>query len=157
MEQQKSTSQRQSSAGDNIRQIADQLKQETNLQIKATSHILGAAAQISKNHDRLIREVVDMVEEDLVQQISVYQTKTYTIDILKQQFKALGEAKAHFGLKANSWATLVNKLNSPLIHTDLSKNALSKRINAIESEIKIVRAEVSQILFLLKQLTLDKK
>jgi hypothetical protein len=57
----------QGTAGDRIRVIADQLKQETSLQIKATSRILGAAAQISENHDRLIDEVVELMEEDLEQ------------------------------------------------------------------------------------------
>lgn len=51
--------------GDQARQIADRLRKETNLQVKLTAQILGAAAQIAENHDRLIDEVVDMVEEDL--------------------------------------------------------------------------------------------
>ncbi|MEH2434405.1 MAG: hypothetical protein V7K25_09140 [Nostoc sp.] len=52
--------------GDQIRSIADRLKQETDVQIKATSKILGA------------------------------------VDILKQQFKTLRDAKAHFNLKVSS-------------------------------------------------------
>jgi len=56
---------RKGTLGEQVRKIADQLQQDTELQIKATSRILGAAAQISENHDQLIREVVDMVEEDL--------------------------------------------------------------------------------------------
>ncbi|BAZ49471.1 hypothetical protein NIES4103_20830 [Nostoc sp. NIES-4103] len=97
--------------GEQIRNIADRLKQETEVQIKATSRILGAAAQISQNHDRLINEVVDMVEEDLNQQTQTYQKDIYTVDILKQEFKTLREAKDHFKLKATSWESLANKLN----------------------------------------------
>jgi hypothetical protein len=146
--------------GEQVRRIADQLQQETDLQIKATSRILGAAAQISKNHDRLIREVVDMVEEDLDNQAHVQQTNTYSVDILKQQFRKLGEAKSHFGLKASSWATLANKINNSSaqnpISADRSKTSVTERLDAIEGEIRIMRAEVSQILFLLKQLIHDK-
>ncbi|NDJ22741.1 hypothetical protein GS682_14085 [Nostoc sp. B(2019)] len=97
--------------GEQIRNIADRLKQETEVQIKATSRILGAAAQISENHDRLINEVVDMVEEDLNKQTQTYQKDIHTIDILKQQFKTLREAKDHFKLKATSWESLAKKLN----------------------------------------------
>jgi hypothetical protein len=98
--------------GDQVRTIADRLKQETEVQIKATARILGAAAQISENHDRLIDEVVDMVEEDLNLKQSVFPKHIYTVDILKQQYKTLRDAKAHFNLKASSWETLVNKLNA---------------------------------------------
>lgn len=94
--------------GNQIRSIADRLKQETEVQIKATSRILDAAAQISQNHERLINEVVEMVEEDLEQESQIY-----NVDILKQQFKTLREAKGHFNLKVNSWEALANKLNEP--------------------------------------------
>lgn len=148
--------QRKETLGDQARRIADQLKQETGLQIKATSRILGAAAQIAENHDRLIHEVVDMVEEDLDQQTQVYQTNTYTAETLKQQFRTLGEAKAHFGLKASSWAALVSNLNDlpiqRLTPADHSGASVPERLNAIEGELKGMRAEISQILFLLKQL-----
>ncbi|MEH1928452.1 hypothetical protein [Nostoc sp.] len=97
--------------GEQIRNIADRLKQENEVQIKATSRILGAAAQISENHDRLVNEVVDMVEEDLNKQTQTYQKDIYTVDILKQQFKTLREAKNYFKLKATSWESLVKKIN----------------------------------------------
>lgn len=158
-QQQKPNSQRQASVGETIRQIADQLKQESKLQIKVTSQILGAAAQISENHDRLIDEVVDMVEEDLDNQVRMCQTNKFTVDVLKRQFKTLREAKSHFGVKANSWATLSNKLKissaQNSIFTDHSNTSAIKRLEAIESEIKIMRTEVSQVLFLLKQLTIN--
>jgi hypothetical protein len=152
---------RKGTLGEQVRKIADQLQQDTELQIKATSRILGAAAQISENHDRLIGEVVDMVEEDLDNQTRVYQTNTFTADILKQQFRTLGEAKSHFGLKANSWATLANKLSNPSVQnpvsTDRAKTSVSKRLDAIEGEIRNMRTEISQILFLLKQLIPDEE
>jgi hypothetical protein len=151
---------RKRTLGEQVRKIADQLQQDTDLQIKATSRILGAAAQISENHDRLIREVVDMVEEDL-DKTRVYQTNTFTVDILKQQFRTLGEAKSHFGLTANSWATLANKLNSSSAQDPISivraKTSVSKRLDAIEGELRNMRTEISQILFLLKQLIPDKE
>jgi hypothetical protein len=152
---------RKGTLGEQVRKIADQLQQDTDLQIKATSRILGAAAQISENHDRLIREVVDMVDEDLDNQNRIYQTNTFTVDTLKQQFRTLGEAKSHFGLKANSWLTLANKLNNPFVQDPTSivrdKTSVSKRLNAIEGEIRTMRTEINQILFLIKQLVSDKE
>ncbi|MBD2353734.1 hypothetical protein H6G41_03685 [Tolypothrix sp. FACHB-123] len=112
--------------GDQIRSIADRLKQETDVQIKATSRILGAAAQISENYDKLVDEVVDMVEEDLNQQLQITQKYFYTADILKQKFKTLREAKAHFQLKVNSWESLAKKLNEPQSESDLRNNRKEK-------------------------------
>lgn len=97
--------------GDTIRNIADRLKQETEIQKKATSRILGAAAQISANHEQLIDEVVEMVREDLEQQTQASKSHIYTVEILKKQFKTLREAKDNFKLKATSWESLANKLN----------------------------------------------
>lgn len=155
--------QRQGSFGDKVRKIADQLKQETDLQIKATSRILGAAAQIANNHDRLIEEVVDMVEEDLSQQDSAPQAIEYTIETLKKKFKSLNEAKLHFGIKASSWAALVNKLNGGESTAQASSATsqseaplISKRLDAIESEIKVIHIELRKIFLLLEKLTLDK-
>ncbi|MBN3886154.1 MAG: hypothetical protein V7K64_25250 [Nostoc sp.] len=108
--------------GDQIRSIADRLKQETDVQIQATSRILGAAAQIAENHDRLINEVVDMVESDLNAEKQVSNKYTYTVDILKQQFKTLRDAKAHFNLKVTSWESLVNKLNAVSCQTSIIQN-----------------------------------
>jgi hypothetical protein len=108
--------------GDQIRSIADRLKQETDIQIQATSRILGAAAQIAENHDRLINEVVDMVESDLNVEKHVSQKHIYTINILKQQFKTLRDAKAHFNLKVSSWESLVNKLNAASCQTTIIQN-----------------------------------
>lgn len=151
---------RQQKLGDRVRSIADRLKHETELQIKATSRILGAAAQIAENHDRLINEVVDMVETDINQQSQAHQTNIYTVELLKQQFKTLREAKAHFGLKVSSWAELVSRLNSlsdsRLLPAKRSKTSVPERLNAIESELKIMRTEIGEILSLLKYL-LDKE
>ncbi|MFQ4142500.1 hypothetical protein [Chlorogloeopsis sp. ULAP02] len=116
--------QHQAKLGEQIRNIADRLKQETKVQIKATSRILGAAAQIFDNHDRLINEVVDMVEEDLNQQTQSYQKEIYTVEILKQEFKTLREAKDHFKLKATSWESLASKLNDSSSQKLITKNQL---------------------------------
>jgi hypothetical protein len=146
--------------GDQVRSIANQIQQETDRQIKATSRILGAAAQISENHDRLIREVVDMVEEDLDNQTHQAQTKPFTVDALKQQFRTLGDAKSHFGLKASSWVMLTNKLNHPSGNNPIasdSSQTITKRLDIIDDELKALRFEVSQVVILLKQLTADKE
>ncbi|NDJ19629.1 hypothetical protein [Myxacorys almedinensis] len=138
-------------AGDRIRNIADRLKQETALQIKATSRILGAAAQISENHDRLINEVVEMVEEDFEQHPPAKGINVLTIEQLKHRFGTLNQAKAHFATKANSWASLVEKLNEPTAtppsHQD--EAAVDARLAAIESDLKTLRTDLNQALSLL--------
>ncbi|MBD2473247.1 hypothetical protein [Nostoc sp. FACHB-145] len=116
-------SQGKTKLGDQIRSIADRLKQETEVQIKATSRILGAAAQISENHDRLINEVVEMVEEDLNNEADTSQRQTYTVEALKKQYKTLKDAKAHFNLKANSWDALVNQLNALSLQSPVAENS----------------------------------
>jgi hypothetical protein len=140
----------QGTAGDRIRRIADQLKQETSLQIKATSRILGAAAQISENHDRLIDEVVEIVEEDLEQQAQQQDIAVFTVEQLKQQFKTLKQAKDHFGVKASTWAMLVDKLNQ---RTSSRSNPvevpISQRLDTIEGELKALRTDVTQALNML--------
>jgi hypothetical protein len=145
--------------GEQVRKVADRLKQETDLQIKATSRILGAAAQIAENHDKLIHEVVDMVEEDLEQYHQLPETITYTVDTLKQKFKTLKEAKTYFGMKANSWDNLNSKINissgPPSKKTFPANNSgtvITARLDSIENELKIVRTEVSQILSQVSQI-----
>jgi hypothetical protein len=144
--------QQQESLGDQVRRIAKQLQKEKTLQIKATSRILGAAAQISENHNQLIDEVVQMAEEDLIQQS---QSNTYNVEILKKKFGTLGEAKAHFKLKANSWKNLAKKLDFLSSHstlaTDNADPSILKRLNSIEGEIKAMHADIRQILVLLMQ------
>lgn len=110
--------------GDQIRNIADRLKHESQVQIQATSRILGAAAQISENHERLINEVVDMVEEDLNNKANMSQRQSYTVEILKQKYKTLRDAKAHFNLKANSWEALVNQLNTLSLQSSVVEDSL---------------------------------
>jgi hypothetical protein len=170
-------------AGDRIRKIADRLKQETSVQIKATSRILAAAAQISQNHDRLIEEVVEMVEEDLEQQVQAARSpgeqdssalmvksesplssprtrdlggrscskgnkEKITVESLKQQFKKLDQAKAHFGLKATSWARLADKLNQKALPNS-DELPVSLRLDKIEAELETLRTDVNQALNLL--------
>ncbi|BCL39690.1 hypothetical protein [Nostoc sp. MS1] len=117
--------------GDQIRNIADRLKHESQVQIQATSRILGAAAQISENHERLINEVVEMVEEDLNNETDMSQRQSYTVEILKQKYKTLRDAKAHFNLKANSWEALVNQLNTLPLQSSLAEDSpeLNQRLN----------------------------
>jgi Na+-transporting NADH:ubiquinone oxidoreductase subunit NqrA len=137
--------------GDRIRTIADQLKQETNLQIKATSRILGAAAQISENHDRLVSEVVEMVEEDLEQASQAQEVEWFTVEQLKRQFKTLTQAGAHFNLKTRTWATLVDKLNEQKALPEIKPNEISvaQRLDKIEDDLKTLQTDVSQALSLL--------
>jgi hypothetical protein len=170
-------------AGDRIRKIADQLKQETSVQIKATSRILAAAAQISQNHDRLIEEVVEMVEEDLEQQVQADRSsgeqdssalmlksesplsaprirdlggrscskenkEKITVESLKQQFKKLDQAKAHFGIKASSWVILADKLNQKTLPNS-DELPVSLRLDKIEAELETLRTDVNQALNLL--------
>lgn len=143
--------------GDRIRGIADQLKQETHLQIKATSRILGAAAQISENHDRLINEVSDMVQEDLAQAAAQENMEMITIEQLKQQFKNLTKAKQHFNVKASSWSALTDKLNErttdPPIIAD--KSSISQRLDSMDLELKALRTDLRKVTSIL-ELVLEK-
>ena len=145
---------KKSTYGDRIREVADQLKRETQLQIKVTSRILGAAAQISQNHDRLIDQVSEMIQEDLAQESIV---EIMTIDQLKKKFKTLSKAKEHFNLKANSWIALTDKLNpsigiSPL---NIEQSSVSQRLESIESQLKLLGDDLSQVTNLLAMI-LDK-
>lgn len=149
-------SDRKETLGDKIRKIVGQLREETDLQVKLTSRILGAAAQIAENHDRLIDEVVDMVEEDIEQKNDVEPLNTYTTENLKQRFKTLAAAKSFFGLKSKSWAALVEKINESAIKNQVPaeqvRTSIPERLDIIEQEIKAVRGDVGQILVLLQQL-----
>jgi hypothetical protein len=138
--------------GDRIRGIADQLKQETHVQIKATSRILGAAAQISENHDRLIDEVSDMVQDDLARAAELEEIDSITIEQLKQKFKNLAQAKQYFNLKASSWAALTDKLNERTAVPQIipAQSSISSRLDSIEVELKELRANLSQVTNVLK-------
>jgi nitrogenase molybdenum-iron protein alpha/beta subunit len=142
--------------GDKIRKIVGQLREETDIQVKLTSRILGAAAQIAENHDRLIDEVVDMVEEDLEQKNDVEPLNTYTVENLKQRFKTLGAAKSFFGLKSRSWAALVKEINDSSIQNQIPaeqvRTSIPERLDIIENDIKAIHRDVGQILVLLQQL-----
>lgn len=139
--------------GDRLRGIAQELRQETDTQIKATSRILGAAAMIAQNHDQLIGEVVEMVEEDLERGQAVV---TYNVAVLKQQFKTLKAAKDHFGIKANGWDALVAKLNEGSSYTadvlDPSQDEVSRRLGEVEAAIKSLQVSMDQVLGLLQQM-----
>ncbi len=141
----------QSNFGDRIRGIADQLKQETYIQIKATSRILGAAAQISENHDRLIDEVSDMVQGDLDQASALMSMDPITTEQLKQRFKTLAQAKAYFNVKAGSWVALTEKINGkteqPLLN--LEKSSVSQRLESIDIDLKTLRTDLNQVMSML--------
>lgn len=147
--------------GDRLRGIADELRQETDIQIKATSRILGAAAQMAQNHDRLIDEVVEMVEEDLDRMEEGALPQAYTVSQLKKQFKTIKEAKAHFNVKASSWDSLVAKLNegsgpSPGGRAVEQKTAqdtsVQQRLDAIERELQVLQGTTKLVLELVEQM-----
>ncbi|MEL7086155.1 MAG: hypothetical protein AAGM36_16850 [Cyanobacteria bacterium J06597_1] len=141
------------SVGDRIRNIADRLQTSHVVQVKATSRMLGAAAQLAQNHDRLIEEVSEMVQEDLQQTVSsnALSCSTYTVEILKQQFTSLKAAKQHFGVSARGWAALADKLNTPnsqKIAASTSKQSqrtVSARLDAIEQELQHIRLSLATI------------
>jgi chorismate mutase len=139
--------------GDEIRSIADRIKQETEVQIKATSRILGAAAQISENHERLINEVVEMLEEDIDQQNKMSKNSIYSVDALKQQFKTFNKAKSYFNLKVKSWEALANKLNDLSFQKSMSENeSKSERDSSSKSmeEIELGQKEIKNIIVCLQ-------
>lgn len=146
--------------GDRLRSIAKELRQETETQIKATSRILGAAAQMAQNHDQLIGEVVEMVEEDLSRGSQHELPTTYDVANLKKDYKTLKAAKAHFGIKANSWDALAAKLkeaNGVPISSETSppNNAhgqVLERLDAIEQEIMSLQGSMEQVLALLQEM-----
>ncbi|MGB3310240.1 MAG: hypothetical protein WA939_09025 [Nodosilinea sp.] len=152
---------RPATLGDRLRGIAEELRQETDTQIKATSRILGAAAQMAQNHDQLIGEVVEMVEEDLSQEQGQRKAlATYNASGLKQEFKTLKAAKAHFGVKANGWDALATKLNEAngitashgtgILNTPRSE--VLERLDAIEREMMSLRGSMEQVLGLLQEM-----
>ena len=154
-----------SALGDRIRSIAGQLRQESQVQIRATSRILGAAAKLAVNQDHLIDEVVEMVEADLNQEAHASQIATvYTVKHLKQQFGKLNEAKAYFGFKASSWSALADKLNEthstpdssyPSERTDQTHADIPQRLTAIEQELQVIRKDINQALKLLDRLVAE--
>lgn len=141
-----------STLGDRIRSLTSQLRQERDVQIKAASRILGTAAQIAVNHDHLIDQVVEMVESDLDQQSQLQPSELYTVERLKQKFKSLKDAKAHFNLKAASWDALAAKLNE----TSPAAKAVSKKrrsqddvaqcLDEITQELQLLRGDMNQVL-----------
>ncbi|MGB3615161.1 MAG: hypothetical protein WBA10_15315 [Elainellaceae cyanobacterium] len=161
---------RQPKLGDRIRTIARQLRQEDQVQIEATSRILGAAAQIAENHDRLVEEVTDMVEEDLDQMAALqpepHISELHSVEQLQQQFDSFKAAKAHFNITARGWEGLVDKLNAqrPVPSTTASAHGAtphppspfpqdsSHRLDAIEQELRAMRGDLARVLHLVEQI-----
>ena len=144
--------------GDKIRNIADQLQQETQIQVKATARILGAAAQITENHDRLIDEVTSMVNQDLDLLESTQQSSEHTVENLKKSYKTLKKAKEVLGLKAKSWNDLLKKLNAQKIaHNSQNPSLISQllifaeRLTKAEKEIQLIRSDLHDILSFLEK------
>ena len=149
--------------GDRLRDVARQLRQEEQVQIQATSRILGAAAQLAQNNDRLVEEVVEMVTEDLSQ---APPPERYTAANLEQQFDSFKAAKEHFGLKAGGWKNLAEKLNAlppeptetsaPLPAQPIQQNSpqpsTNPRLTAIEQELRAMRTDLNRLLQLVEQL-----
>jgi hypothetical protein len=143
-----------SGLGDRIRNLTQQLREADQVQTEATVRILKAAAVMSQNYDRLVDEVVEVVEHDLVQPVKVG-GDTYTEQALKQQFSSLKEAKSHFNIPARSWSVLVDKLNERA--TAAPTNAappvdLVQRVMALEASVDMMREEMSQIRALLNSM-----
>ena len=139
--------------GDRIRDMTQQLRQERTIQIQATSRILGAAAQLAINHDRLLDEVVEMVETDLDLQT---RQPMYTVQSLKQQFKTLKRATAHFQITANRWDVLVTQLNAAdsVVNTvppvsdrppETTEPPISDRLTHIEHAIHTMQQDIHHI------------
>lgn len=149
-----------SKLGDRLRNIAQQLRSEDQIQIQATSRILSAAAKLAENQDRLIDEVVDMVETDLA---NASTGQHCNVEDLKASFKTLAKAKAHFQLKANTWAGLADKINqqnlwrsspSPAIAPSSSppESDLMVRMERFEQELRQMREEMGQMLQILQEI-----
>ena len=137
------------SVGDRIRNIAHRLQSSHAVQIKATSRILGAAAQLAQNHDLLIDEVSEMVQQDLQQPASL-DAPTYTVEALKREFSSLKAAKQHFGVSARGWAALADKLNTPdptnvAGSSTPSKRTVSARLDTVEQELQQIRSLLATI------------
>ena len=94
-----------------------------------------------------------MVQADLDQQAPSALPEPYTVECLQRQYKALKAAKAHFGIKAGSWAALAAKLNESPLHPSAPvappQASLVQRLEVIESEVKTMREDIKQALTLL--------
>jgi MoxR-like ATPase len=139
-----------SGLGDRIRNLTQKLRQEDEIQVKATVKILGAAAQMAQNYDRLVDEVVKVVEADLQHQPPI----TYTEKQLRQQFTNLKAAKSHFNIKASSWSVLVEKLNTQARQpSNLTEDAsLELRVKNLELGIQRIQVQMTDMLALINQL-----
>ncbi|NJK59848.1 MAG: hypothetical protein HC918_05795 [Oscillatoriales cyanobacterium SM2_1_8] len=140
--------------GDRLREVADRLTTEREVQIKATARILGAAAQMAQNHDRLIAEVSDMVQEDLATQTA------RRVAQLQEEFGTLKAAKAHFGGKARSWQDLAAKWPSavevlalpaavteppPTVSLESQLQELQVQVGQLQGQISVLQQAVARL------------
>ncbi|HAN46516.1 MAG TPA: hypothetical protein DCQ32_08195 [Cyanobacteria bacterium UBA8156] len=122
--------------GDRLREVADRLTAEREVQIKATARILGAAAQIAQNHDRLISEVSEMVQGDLA---------AWDVDRLKREFGTLKAACAHFGKTARRWQDLVAQLGTPTARLLPAAPDLAGEVHQLQTQVRQLQAQVHQL------------
>jgi polyhydroxyalkanoate synthesis regulator phasin len=140
-----------SSLGNRIRDLTQKLRQEDEIQKKATAKILGAAAQMAENYDRLVDEVVAVVETDLA---TPSDRRTFSIEPLKQQFKTLKAAADHYQVKASSWQKLVEKLNaSSTTPANSSSASLNSRLDTLTLEVQQLRRDMDGVLDAIAHLT----
>jgi hypothetical protein len=101
-----------------------------------------------------------MVEEDLDRREQSEILAPYDVSDLKKEFKTLKAAKAHFGIKANSWEVLATKLNETnriSVHSETgipnpTQNEVLKRLSAIEQDMKSLQGSMEQVLGLLREI-----
>jgi len=124
------------SLGDRLREVADRLTAEREVQIKATARILGAAAQIAQNHDRLISEVSEMVQGDLA---------AWDIDRLKREFGTLKAACAHFGKNARRWQDLVAQLEPPRALPPAAPPDLAAQVHRLQTQVQQLEDQVTTL------------
>ncbi len=122
--------------GDCLREVADRLTAEREIQIKATARILGAAAQIAQNHDRLISEVSEMVQEDLA---------VWEVERLKREFGTLKAACAHFGKTARRWQDLAAQLEPPRALAPESPPDLAAQVARLQTQVQQLEDQVTTL------------
>lgn len=142
---------------DKVRQVADELKVEDELQKRITARILGAAAQISNNHEHLIDEVAEVSRDDIDRIEALQSSPVHSVRQLKLKFKTLSQAKAHFGVTARSWKSLVEKLNSEVSELmpegdKRQEQGTTERLAQIEQRLEQLQVDVQTILGIVSKL-----
>ncbi|MGQ9865230.1 MAG: hypothetical protein ACUVSQ_02945 [Pseudanabaenaceae cyanobacterium] len=129
--------------GDRLREVADRLTAEREVQIKATARILGAAAQIAQNHDRLISEVSEMVQADLA---------AWDVDRLKREFGTLKAACGHFGKRARRWQDLAAQLATPIPQLSSAPPDWGEEVRRLQTQVRQLQDQVATLQRAIEQL-----